>query len=99
MKEFLKKIAFFNYFTDEEIDDLLSDAIERPFQKDEFIVKEGEKAKYIYIITRGVATESCKASSKYYKERKDVSSIVSCHQIVSGFRRYETSISNIVSLY
>ena len=66
------------------------DAKERPFNKDDHIIKEGQQAEFLYVITRGVATESCKATSLNFKEKKGVGSVISFHQIVSGSQRYHT---------
>ncbi len=91
MKEFLKKIPFFSFFTDSQLEEIIYDSKEKPFEKDDFIVREGDKAQYIYLLTRGVATESCKSSYKRIKERLEIGSIISYHQIISGHHRYQTS--------
>jgi len=91
LKEFLKKIPFFSFFTDSQLEEIISDSKEKPFQKDDFIVREGDKAQYMYLLTRGVATESCKSSYKRIKERLEIGSIISYHQIISGHHRYQTS--------
>jgi hypothetical protein len=80
-------------FSDTELQDILSDACEKPFQQDDFIYKEGQKAEYIYVLTRGVATETCKETNKTYKEKKIVGSICSYHHLLTGFTRYQTSTS------
>ena len=91
MKEFLKKIPFFSFFSDDQLDDIIADSKEKPFQKDDFIVREGDKAQYIYLLTRGVATESCKSSYKRVKERHEIGTVISYHQIIGGHHRYQTS--------
>jgi len=91
LKEFLKKIPFFSFFSESQLEEIIADSKEKPFQKDDFIIREGEKAQYIYLLTRGVATESCKSSYKRFKERLEIGSVISYHQIISGHHRYQTS--------
>lgn len=94
MNEFIKKLVFFSNFTDEELKEIMADATEKPFSKDEFISKEGYKADYLYVITRGIATESCKSTSYNFKEKKMVGSVISYHQVISSVQRYQTSKSD-----
>jgi len=37
---------------------LIKESVEMIFEKDMYIIKEGEKAKYFFVITRGSATET-----------------------------------------
>mmetsp|Transcript_38779 Transcript_38779/g.34473 ORF Transcript_38779/g.34473 Transcript_38779/m.34473 type:complete len:200 (+) Transcript_38779:2539-3138(+) len=91
MKEFIKKLHFFTHFDEQEMKEILKDAAEKPFQKDEFLIREGQSADHVFVITRGVATESCKETGKGFKEKKSVGSIVSFHHLMSGVTRYQTS--------
>ncbi len=87
----MRKLIFFSSFTDEEMKEIMSDAKEKPFSKDEFLIKEGQPADYLYVITRGVAIETCKETSGVFKEKKSVGSVISYHQIISSTSRYHTS--------
>jgi len=87
----MRKLIFFSSFTEEEMKEIMQDAKEKPFAKDEFITKEGQPADYLYVITRGVATETCKQTASNFKEKKSVGSVISYHQIISTTQRYHTS--------
>ena len=87
----MKKLIFFSFFKPEDLKKVMDASKERHFYKDEFIVKEGQPVKYLYVITRGVATESCREAHSNFKEKKGVGSIISYHHIISGTQRYQTS--------
>lgn len=61
------------------------------FEKDMYIIKEGDKAKYFFIITRGSATETTSQSFCTYHEKKEVGSIISPHHLIIPGLRYLTS--------
>jgi len=87
----MRKLIFFSSFTEEEMKEIMLDAKEKPFSKDEFITKEGQPADYLYVITRGVAYETCKQTTSHFKEKKSVGSVISYHQVISSTQRYHTS--------
>jgi hypothetical protein len=53
----MAKSEFFSLFEPGDIKNLLNSKIERLLEKDEFIIKEDEKARYLFLITRGQASE------------------------------------------
>ena len=82
---------FFKFIPDAIIETLLTDATEVIFQKDQYIVKEGEKAKYVYVVMRGVCSEYTNQGFSTYNEKKGVGGIISPHHIVLPRLRYLTS--------
>jgi CRP-like cAMP-binding protein len=48
--EFLKKINYFKFIPDALLEVLVNESREVIFQKDQYIIKEGEKANFIYVI-------------------------------------------------
>jgi len=70
---------------------LIKESVEMIFEKDMYIIKEGEKAKYFFVITRGSATETTSQSFCTYHEKKEVGSLISPHHLVVPGLRYLTS--------
>jgi signal-transduction protein with cAMP-binding, CBS, and nucleotidyltransferase domain len=87
----LKGIEYFKYIPDALLEVLVNESKEVIFQKDQYIIKEGEKANCIYVIQRGIATESTSQGFSNYSERKEVGMIISPHHIVLPKMRYVTS--------
>lgn len=87
--EFLKKSVFFSSFNDEELKEIDASSELCYFKKDAFITKEGLPADYLYVVHKGVATETHNAT--HFKEKKTVGSVISYHLIISSANRYHTS--------
>jgi hypothetical protein len=58
------------------LDKIVQESIEIIVEKDNYIIKEGDKATYLYVITRGSATETSSKSFCTYNEKKGVGSIL-----------------------
>jgi len=88
--EFLKKSVFFSSFTEDELKEIDASSELTYFKKDAFITKEGQPADYLYVIHKGVATETNNAT--HFKEKKTVGAVISYHLIISTANRYHTSV-------
>jgi len=76
---------------------LIDEAKEFIFEKDVYIFKEGDKANYLYVITRGSCTESTASSFTTLNETKAVGDIASYHNLINPTLRHTTScIANAV---
>ncbi|EGR30581.1 sodium hydrogen exchanger family protein, putative [Ichthyophthirius multifiliis] len=91
VKEFLKNIKFFEFIPDVMLDKIIYESIEIIIEKDNYIVKEGERAKYLFVITRGRATEICTQTFYTYNENKLIGNVLFIHQLVLPELRYLTS--------
>ena len=54
LKTLLSSIILFKYLSDEELDSIIEEMFERPCDKDEVIIKEGDTGYYFYVIMSGV---------------------------------------------
>lgn len=59
---FCLKVPFFKLIHKDLLPYLINESVEMIFEKDMYIIKEGEKAKYLFVITRGSATETTSQS-------------------------------------
>ncbi|CAD8177625.1 unnamed protein product [Paramecium octaurelia] len=77
----LKVLPLFSEFNDDLLKQLALQSKELLFDKDECIFREGDLARYFYIITRGRVNETS-SQSNTYTISKDISQLLSCHHIV-----------------
>lgn len=56
---FLKNIPLFDKIPPVILESILQDAQEMIFERDQYITKEGETAKFLFVVLRGQCTESC----------------------------------------
>ena len=54
LKTLLSSNVLFKYLNEEELDAIIDEMFERPCQKDEVIIKEGDTGHYFYVIMSGV---------------------------------------------
>ncbi len=50
-------MPFFDFIPDVMLDKIIYESQEIIIEKDNYIVKEGDKVKFLYVITRGSGTE------------------------------------------
>ena len=67
MKEYLKRIGFFNSFSDEELDDFSNLAEVLPTKEMEIIINENEEGRGLYFIVSGDFEVLKKIEGKKYK--------------------------------
>lgn len=65
---------------------------ERLLQKDDFVIKDDEKARYIFIITRGEATEETSKSDLFYMRKLTAGDLIGAYNIINKNLRYYTSV-------
>ncbi|EGR30426.1 sodium hydrogen exchanger family protein, putative [Ichthyophthirius multifiliis] len=91
-KQFLIEfVPFFQKIPEKILDKIIEQSTEIIIEKDQYIIKEGQKAKFLYIITRGCATETCSKTFYTYNEKKTVSDVLFHYQLVLQNMRYVSS--------
>lgn len=79
--EKLKKNPIFEEFDNDLLKQVSQQSMELVFDKDECITREGDLARYIYIITRGSAVETTQNTFNSYTCVREVNDIISPHHI------------------
>ena len=98
LKEYFQSIPFFQYITENQLEALLSESLERTFSQNEIITQQGNKAEYIYVIIRGGITEQVEYSYPSYNSRAGAGTICTLHQIVLNSTSYLSSKATLFNI-
>lgn len=88
----MAKSEFFSLFEADDIKNLLLVKTERLLEKDEFIIKEDEKARYLFLITRGQASEETSKIGQSYVRKLRPGDLIGAYNVINKNLRYFTSV-------
>lgn len=69
---------------------MCQNCMELIFDKDQCITREGELARYVYVVFRGRAIESCQGTNLNYTQVREIGSIISPHHVMLKASIYST---------
>lgn len=88
----MKKSEFFSLMTPEQRKHLMQLKFEKLLQKDDFIIKTDEKARFLFLITRGEATEETDRSGHSYLRKLTAGDLIGASNTIKKNLRYATSV-------